>query len=104
MKTRIGLLLLAVVVAAGWMKAQVPQVTPLTQKEVVDVLKGKGLQQAAMEINQRGVDFELTPDIEKKLRKAKANALFIDLVKYSGPQARAARMALAESTCSATGS
>jgi tetratricopeptide (TPR) repeat protein len=94
MKIRIGLLLLALVVAAGWMKAQIPQVTPLTEKEVVDMLKGTdGLRQAAMAIEQRGVDFELTPDIEKKLRKAKANALFIDLVKYSGPQARAARMA-----------
>jgi tetratricopeptide (TPR) repeat protein len=95
MKTRIGLLLLALVVAAGWMKAQVPQVTPLTQKEVVDLLKGKGgPQQAAVEINQRGVDFELTPDIEKKLRKAKADDAFINLVKNSSPQARAARAEL----------
>jgi len=94
MKTRIGLLLLALLVAAGCMKAQVPQVTPLTQKEVVDTLKGKGgPQQAAVEINQRGVDFELTPDIEKKLRKAKADDAFIDLVKNSSPQARAARAA-----------
>jgi tetratricopeptide (TPR) repeat protein len=94
MKMRIGLLLLVVVAAAGWMKAQVPQVSPLTQKEVVDLMKGKGgHQQAAVEINQRGVDFELTPDIEKKLRKAKADDAFIELVKNSSPQVRAARAA-----------
>jgi tetratricopeptide (TPR) repeat protein len=94
MKTRMGLLLLVVLAAAGWMKPQVPQVSPLTQKEVVDMMKGKGgPQQAAVEINQRGVDFELTPDIEKRLRKAKADDAFIELVKNSSPQARASRAA-----------
>jgi len=95
MKIRIGLLLLALVVAAGGMKAQVLQVTPLTPKEVVELLKGKGgPQQAALEINQRGVDFELTPDIEKKLRKAKADDAFINMVKDASPRARAARAEL----------
>ena len=92
MKTKIGLLLLAFLSVAGWMHAQIPQVSPLTQKEVVDMLKGKGgLEQTAAEINQRGVDFELTPEIEKKLRKAKADDAFIALVKNSSPQARASR-------------
>jgi tetratricopeptide (TPR) repeat protein len=96
MKTKIALLLLALVVGVGGVKAQVPQVTPLTQTEVFDLLKAKGgVQQAAMEISQRGVDFEMTPDIDKKLRKAKVDDAFIEMVKNASPQARAARAAQA---------
>ena len=93
MKTKIALVLIALVVSAGCVKAQVPQVTPLTQKEVLDLLKAKGPQAAALEINQRGVDFEMTPDIDKKLRKVKADDAFVEMVKNASPQARAARAA-----------
>jgi tetratricopeptide (TPR) repeat protein len=91
MKMKMALVLIALVVGAGCVTAQVPQVTPLTQKEVLDLVKAKGTQAAALEINQRGVDFEMTPDIEKKLRKAKADDAFVEMVKNASPQARAAR-------------
>ena len=42
-------------------------------------------------MTERGVDFELNPDIEKKLRKAHADDQLIGTVKNQGPAARAER-------------
>lgn len=72
--------------------AQGPPAPPLTEKELIDILKSKQQRpQAAAIIEQRGVSFELTPDIEKNLRKAKADDAFIEIVKNQGPATRAAR-------------
>lgn len=74
--------------------AQMPSVLPLTEKEVVDLLKGKvAPDQLIAAVNERGVDFDLTSDIEKKLRKAKATDAGIEAVRNQGPSARAARQA-----------
>jgi tetratricopeptide (TPR) repeat protein len=115
-RIRIGLFLLALVATAGWTAGQselTPEVrrtmlqgiirdnadwtkdevnTPLNLKEVEYLLKGKdGPQRTAEKIDKRGVDFEMTPEIEKKFRKAKVDDALIELVKNYGPTARAAR-------------
>ncbi|MGA2629145.1 MAG: tetratricopeptide repeat protein [Terriglobia bacterium] len=74
--------------------AQGPPAMPLSEKELVDILKSKQQRpEAAKIVEQRGVGFELTPDIEKNLRKAKADDALIDIVKKAGPSERAARAA-----------
>ncbi len=74
--------------------AQGPPAMPLSEKELVDILKSKQQRpEAGRIVEQRGVSFELTPDIEKNLRKAKADDAFIEIVKKEGPSARAARAA-----------
>lgn len=74
--------------------AQGPPSPPLTEKEVIKMLKSKEEHQViGREIMERGVDFEMTPEIEQKLRKAKAEDQFIEVVKQASPSARAARAA-----------
>ncbi|MBZ5543559.1 MAG: hypothetical protein LAO07_07755 [Acidobacteriia bacterium] len=92
MKRMLVALILLVLGSASTLLAQGPPAPPLTEKEVIDLLKSKQPhQQSAQVIAQRGVDFELTPDIEKKLRKAKAEDPFIAVIKQAGPSERAAR-------------
>ena len=76
---------------------------PLTEKEVVQLVKKnkKDLQKIAPEIVQRGVAFEMKPEIEQELRKAGADDNFIANVKNQGPTAR--RSALPGSTTGAAG-
>jgi tetratricopeptide (TPR) repeat protein len=70
-------------------QAQGPQAAPLTEKEVITGLKSKTPERIVGLVSERGVDFELTPEIEKKLRKAKADDAFIDIIRKAGPTARA---------------
>jgi len=70
-------------------QAQAPApTTPLTEKDVMAGLK-KNAAGVASQVSERGVDFDLTPEIEKRLRKAKADDTLIDLIKKGGPTARA---------------
>jgi hypothetical protein len=95
MKRMLGLVFLVMATACASM-AQGPPQTPLTEKEVIDLLKSKQPPaQTAAVIEQRGVAFELTPEIEKKLRKAKADDQFINVVKNAAPATRAARFSSA---------
>jgi tetratricopeptide (TPR) repeat protein len=95
MKRMLGLVFLVMATACASV-AQGPPQTPLTEKEVVDLLKSKQPPaQTTAIIRQRGVAFELTPEIEKKLRKAKADDQFIEVVKNEGPAARTARFTAA---------
>lgn len=74
---------------------QKPQEPPLTEKEVIHLVKKnkKHLDQIAPEIVRRGVAFELTPQIQEKLMKAGADANFIANIKNQTPSARAAMAA-----------
>jgi len=95
MKRMLGLVFLVMATACASL-AQGPPQTPLSEKEVIDLLKSKQPPaQTTAVIEQRGVAFELTPEIEKKLRKAKADDQFISVVKSAAPAARAARFAAA---------
>jgi tetratricopeptide (TPR) repeat protein len=94
MKAKIAILVLMVFGLTLPLLAQGAPAAPLTEKEVIDLLKSKQPhQQSAGVVQQRGVDFELTPDIEKRLRKAKAEDPFIEVVRKSGPSTRATQAA-----------
>jgi tetratricopeptide (TPR) repeat protein len=84
------------VFAAGELKAQAPgqqvEVLPLSEKEIIDLLKKKTpADRLTNSVLKRGVDFELGPESEKRLRKAKATPELLEAIKNQGPAARAAR-------------
>jgi len=62
---------------------------PLSEKEVTKELKNSPAETVIKEVKERGVDFDMTPDIEKHLRKAKATDEVIEAVKQAGPKVRA---------------
>jgi tetratricopeptide (TPR) repeat protein len=68
-------------------QAQAPA-PPLTKSEVIKGLKSKSSGQMIAQISQRGVDFELTDDVVKELRKAKADDATIDIIRKATPKAR----------------
>lgn len=73
--------------------AQGPPAPPLSQREVMELLKSKQYApNAAAILESRGVNFELTPEIEKQLRKAKATDAVIEAVKNGSPTARKDRI------------
>ncbi|MBZ5513532.1 MAG: hypothetical protein LAN62_01555 [Acidobacteriia bacterium] len=81
-----------VLTASPLLWAQGPPPPPMNVKEVIALLKSKQRHEESVKIVMaRGVDFELTPEIEKQLRKAKADDPFIQMVKESGPSERLAR-------------
>lgn len=81
-----------VLMGAHALLAQGPPPPPFTQRELVALLKSKEYSaQAAAIVEQRGVAFELTPEIEKQLRKDKASDAVIEAVKGGSPKARAER-------------
>ena len=63
---------------------------PMNEKEVITELKKDGAAQLAKDLGARGVDFEMNPDIEKRLRKAKATDDVVKAVTAAGPKERAA--------------
>jgi tetratricopeptide (TPR) repeat protein len=92
MKRAYGILVVLVWATAGWLMAQAPVPEPMTEKEVVNLLKSKqSSAQMVAVMEQRGVNFEMNPDVEKKLRKAQADDQLIQAVRDAGPSARAAR-------------
>lgn len=77
---------------------------PLTEKEVIHLVKKhkKDLQSISGEITDRGVDFDMTPEIQEKLTKAGATPQFIANVKNLGPTARASMAASTSGAAAAT--
>ena len=72
-----------------------PVKAPLTEEELVKLLKHnkKKLNVVANEVQKRGLDFEFTPKIEKKLKKAGAIPKLVTYMQQFTPSARAARKA-----------
>jgi len=70
-------------------KAKNPGAGPLNEKEVTKEIKSSPAETVIKDVKERGVDFDMDPDIEKKLRKAKATDEEIQAVKEAGPKARA---------------
>ncbi|MGD0076577.1 MAG: hypothetical protein ABSD31_19940, partial [Candidatus Binataceae bacterium] len=62
---------------------------PLSEKDVTKEIKSSPAATVIKDVKDNGVDFDLTPEIEKKLRKAKATDEVIQAVKEAGPKARA---------------
>ena len=83
---------------AGSLVAQGPPKAPLTQKELTGLMKSNNAPKVPAILEERGVDFEMTPEIEKKLRKVRADDFLIALIKRSGPAARAERAAKLDGT------
>lgn len=74
-------------------KSAAPVEAPLTEKELIKLIKHNknSLQTVATDVQTRGVDFEFTPDIEKKLTKAGATPNLLSYIKQFTPSARLAR-------------
>jgi tetratricopeptide (TPR) repeat protein len=62
---------------------------PMTEKEVMKEIKSAPAETVIKDVKQRGVDFDMTPDIQKKLHKAKATDEVIEAVRQAGPKVRA---------------
>ena len=75
---------------ASHLEAQTPQ-KELAEKEVIQLIKqSKGnLKTVSASLEERGVDFDLDPKIEKRLRKAGADDELIEVVMKAGPTSRA---------------
>jgi tetratricopeptide (TPR) repeat protein len=96
MRIQHALLVVVALVLASAVYAQGPSASaPMTEKEVVKELKSAGPDQLIKDVGQRGTDFEMTPEIEKRLRKAKATDQVIQAVTSASPKARAAAKAAA---------
>ncbi len=61
----------------------------MTEKEVTKEIKSAPAETVIKDVKERGVDFDMTPDIEKKLRKAKATDEVVEAVRKAGPKVRA---------------
>lgn len=99
MKIKSVFLLGAALLLAGTLFAQAPGAPtmgptgaqgPMTEKEVISELKKGGTDQLLKDLDKRGVAFEMDPDIEKRLRKAKATDEVVKAVAAAGPKERAA--------------
>lgn len=94
-----GVLLSGRLVAAAQQKAEpaakatAPVEAPLTEKELIKLIKHNKhhLEKVAAEVKTRGLDFEFTPEIQKRLTKAGADANLITYMKQYTPSAIAAR-------------
>jgi tetratricopeptide (TPR) repeat protein len=81
----------------GTSQAQAP--SGMTEKELMKEIKTAPAETVIKDVGERGVNFEMTPDEEKKLRKAKATDEVIEAVRKAGPKARAqmAKMSMGQS-------
>ncbi len=71
-------------------KAQAPQGPhPLTEKELTKEIKKSTEDQVIADVMKLGVDFDMTPEMEKKLHKAKATDKEMDAIRQAGPKLRA---------------
>ena len=70
--------------------AQANGTGPMTDKEVISELKRDGAEKLMQDLTKRGVGFEMDPDIEKRLRKAKATDEVVKAVTAAGPKEREA--------------
>jgi tetratricopeptide (TPR) repeat protein len=70
-------------------KGQAQGPVPMSEKEVTKEIKSAPAETVIKDVKGRGVDFDMTPSIEKKLRKAKATDEVIEAVRKAGPTVRA---------------
>jgi hypothetical protein len=62
---------------------------PMTEKEVTKEIKSAPAVTVIKDVKERGVNFDMAPDIEKKLRKAGATDEVVEAVRHAGPKVRA---------------
>lgn len=68
---------------------QMQGAVPITEKSLANEIRRGPAEVVIKDVKRRGVDFDLTPGIEKKLREAKASDEVIDAVREAGPRYRA---------------
>jgi tetratricopeptide (TPR) repeat protein len=68
---------------------------PMTEREVTKEIKSSPAETVLKDVKERGVDFDMTPGIEKKLRKANATDAVVEGVRQAGPKVRAQMAKLA---------
>jgi tetratricopeptide (TPR) repeat protein len=61
----------------------------MTEKGVTKEIKSAPAETVIKDVNEGGVDFDMTPGIEKKLRRANATDEVIEAVRQAGPKVRA---------------
>ena len=61
----------------------------MTEKAVAKQIESAPAETVIKDVTMRGVDFDMTPSIEQKLRKANANDEVIEAVRQAGPKLRA---------------
>ena len=69
-------------------KSQAQGPAGMTEKEVTKEIKSAPAETVIKDVKERGVNFDMTPEIEKKLRKAKATDEVIEAVRKAGPTVR----------------
>ncbi len=94
MARRLALLVVMLVIWACPVFAQGPQ-PPLTQDEVRDLIKTQKKDPDAIyrTLSERGVDFDLNREIEKKMRKAGADDDMLQAIWKAGPTSKNAKTA-----------
>jgi len=70
-------------------KSQAQGPVPMTEKEVTKEIKSAPAETVIKDVKERGVNFDMAPDIEKKLRKAGATDEVVEAVRHAGPKVRA---------------
>lgn len=102
MLRQIGIITVLVSVAAFPSMAQAPQ-QALTQNEVRDLIKKNKNDPDLVykTVDERGVDFDLNREIEKKMRKAGADDAMLQAIWKAGPTSRSAKTALLTSATGA---
>jgi len=61
---------------------------PFTEKEIIKEIKNSPAETVIKDVNTLGVAFDMTPEIEKRLRKAKATNEMVEVIRRAGPRAR----------------
>ncbi|MGB7593283.1 MAG: hypothetical protein WBO19_18785, partial [Terriglobia bacterium] len=70
-------------------KSQAQGPAGMTEKEVTKEIKSAPAETVIKDVRDRGVNFDMAPDIEKKLRKAGATDQVVEAVRRAGPKVRA---------------
>ncbi|MGO8736552.1 MAG: tetratricopeptide repeat protein [Terriglobia bacterium] len=68
---------------------QAQALPPLAEVELTREIKSASAETVIKDVKERGVDFDMTPGIEKKLRKAQATDEMIEAARQGGPKVRA---------------
>ncbi len=67
---------------------QAKALVPLTEREVTSEAKTASAETLVKDVKARGVDFDMTPGIEKRLRKANVSEEAIEAARQAGPKLR----------------
>ncbi len=62
---------------------------PMSENELMNGAKAASAETLVKDVKARGVDFDMTPAVEKKLRRANVNEGAIEAARQSGPKVRA---------------